>query len=131
MTSWSRLSALLRARALRSSISPHNVTALGLVFDTFSGSAFDFTLSNGDNYSDTSTPGFGTLAFLGLTDTSSFNTLTISVPGANDTVLLTDVQYGAANPVSEPSSLRLLAAACAMLVIWSYRTKPRQHAVTA
>jgi hypothetical protein len=51
---------------------------------------------------DASTPSFGTVAFLGFTDTSPFRTLTISVP-VNDSALLLDVKFGSF-AVPEPMS---------------------------
>ena len=83
---------------------PSASAAIGLEFSTFNAQPFTFTLSNGDSYTDTSTPGFGKSAFIGFTDTAPFTSLTITPPG--DIPVLFDVKFGP-TVVPEPSTLAL------------------------
>ena len=96
---------------------PTSSTALGLYFSTFDQGKYVFTLSNGDTYTDSSTPAFGNLAFLGFTDTAAFTSLTISDPN----MLLLDLKFGTAVP--EPSSLTLLGIASVALAGYQWRRR--------
>jgi hypothetical protein len=95
---------------------PSAETAVGLMFSTFSQATFVFTLSNGDSYTDTSTPTFGNVAFLGFTDTTPFTSLSINVPTANDLAILLTFEYGASVP--EPPSLVLAVTAALAGLAW-------------
>jgi hypothetical protein len=90
---------------------PH--TAIGLMFSTYTGTANDFLLSNGDFYVGMGPPAFGNVAFLGFTDSTPFTSLTITVtPLVNEAPILLDLQFGAVAPaavVPEPASLTLFS----------------------
>ena len=73
---------------------PTSSTAIGLYFSTFDQGTYVFTLGNGDTYTDSSTPAFGNLAFIGFTDTAAFTTLSISNPN----MFLLDLNFGIAVP---------------------------------
>ena len=61
---------------------PTNGKAFGLTFGTFSGNPVTFTFSNGDSFTASTTPTAGNVEFLGFTDTSAFDSVTITA--AND-----------------------------------------------
>jgi hypothetical protein len=88
-------------------------TAIGLMFSTYTGTANDFLLSNGDFYVGVAPPAFGNVAFLGFTDSTPFTSLTITVtPLVNEAPILLDLQFGAVAPggvVPEPASLTLFS----------------------
>ena len=87
-----------------------SVRAFSMLFSAEPGTPpVTFTLSNGDSYTDSSFPAFGTVAFLGFTDTTPFTSITISSPQ----LFLLGVAYG--NAVPEPSSLTLAAIPLAVL----------------
>ena len=86
---------------------PTGATAFSLMFSTFNGVPFTFAFSNGDSYTDTTTPAFGSVAFIGFTDTSPFTSVTLTGPG--DLAINLIVQYGSAVP--EPSTLTMLGLA--------------------
>jgi hypothetical protein len=83
---------------------PTSSTAIGLYFSTYSQAPLTFALSNGDTYTDSMTPAYGNMAFVGLTDTTPFTSLTI---GNGSDVLLVGFYYGSAS-VPEPNSAILL-----------------------
>lgn len=97
---------------------PASSTAVGFYYSTYDTTPITFTLSNGDTYTAASPPGFGNVAFLGFTDTTSFTSLTINDP-TNSGILLMNFEFGTAVP--EPSSLVL--AGTAGLGLWTRRRR--------
>ena len=75
-------SSVVPVGAVESITLPAVQTAVSLFFSTYDGAPITITLSNGDSYTDSSSPAFGDFAFLGITDTSGFSGLTVDDPTA-------------------------------------------------
>jgi hypothetical protein len=97
---------------------PATETAVSLYFSTYDGAPITITLSNGDSYVDSASPGFGNFAFLGFTDTTGFSSLTVTDP-TDSGVLLADFTFGTAIP--EPSALAVLGTALLLLAGYRHR----------
>jgi hypothetical protein len=78
---------------------PSPVTAFGMDISNYGETSTVYTLSNGDSVTNANPPGFGNVAFFGVTDSTPFSSITI--PGYETIVL--DVSYETAVPL--PSSL--------------------------
>jgi hypothetical protein len=90
---------------------PGSARAFSLMFSSYNISApVTFTLSNGDSYTAPTSSAFGTVDFLGFTDTTAFTSVTIS---SHKEYLLSVSYQGSAVP--EPSSLILMAFPLALL----------------
>jgi hypothetical protein len=92
--------------------------AIGIYFSTGHQGVFTFTLSNGDSYVDSNTPAFGSVAFIGFTDSTSFTSMTISDPRN----FILDVYIGS---LPEPSTLTLSCTALFALVGHGWRRRRR------
>jgi hypothetical protein len=94
---------------------PGDVTGFALYYDTFDGSSVNFTLSNGQIITQGSSGnGYSALDFLGVTDTTPFNSVLVTSSGFG--LNLNNVSYGQMAP--EPATWLLLAgglAAAALL----------------
>jgi hypothetical protein len=87
---------------------PSPMEAFGTDFTSFDGLPFTFVLSNGDQFTDSSSPTFGTFDFYGFTDSTPFTTVIIT----RNATLLEDVRFSS---VPEPSTLALVGLGCAIL----------------
>jgi len=97
---------------------PGSYTAVSLLYSTFNQQSFLFSFSNGQSHSESSTPAFGTEAFLGFTSTAPFSSLSVSVPSDNDGLILVGLQFGTVVP--EPSTL-IIAGVALLPAAWFLR----------
>jgi hypothetical protein len=99
---------------------PSAVTAFSLDYGTFQGASVNFTLSNGDTFSQGSTAihNYSVPDFVGVTDTTPFTSVLITTtdPGLNNPLDLNNVSFGSLAVVPEPASLALAIIAAAGLV---------------
>lgn len=108
------------------------LSAFGIDINTYATNTGDYTatLSNGDiaNSFFDPFPGFGTGEFVGISDPSSFNSITITTPGGVsdtlDTLRYVDASVIGTSPVPEPSSIALMfVGLMAMVGFFAFRSK--------
>jgi hypothetical protein len=106
---------------------PTASTAVGLFISTINGAGTPllFTLSNGDTYLDSSPPAFGSVGYLGITDTTAFSSVTVTAVNGDNLLILMDFKYGTA-AVPEPSTASLLAISIGCLGLAQYRRRRRR-----
>ena len=106
---------------------PTSVTAFGLNFGSYNGSAVSFLLSNGFSTTIGTSSNFGTLQFAGFLANQAFDTITLSLPSIDEAWFVSSVTTATAT-TPLPAALPLFATGLGLVGFVARRRKQQAQA---